>query len=604
MMEFPFSVAQNLNASAPSGSIVAVTARSLQELSRDSQQNAKAVLDVFGERSARAQKLKGPITSFSKILSASDQVLYMQHEGNKALGFIKVGKRRLFIHHLGRMREIVPLCVLDFYVHESCQRMGVGSKLFRHMLARHAVHPSKLAYDRPSPKLIAFLRKYYNLTEFDKQNNNYVVFHQYFRSGNEPDPAADQVDEVRNGRESLSQRPLTARDRFGRKIKKNGGGKRKVKPVSPPKSIGALPGLNPLVTSTTSSSNVGTLPSLGMSGASTHARSPNGRPLNAVQSAAQRSDMRKQQELRMSPMRSEPRSGVSSNYGALPSLRGAAPLHPVAPGGGNGFGSQGPIGGIGTTGSTMARSRSPENIQDLLRAAREENAFRTGYPTGSPHGGGGGGGSVTSSGFDALARHTRKSPSHSSPFQPVQSSQEQGQPRWKNTEQANRGLGRLSPLNNSKYSGNRTGSFDGSQAMVSPLGFDLGRKKSTIIDTGGGPYRGAHPGLQPLSPSSLRRSNTSNNHGGQIGGDVGGGSSYFPSPLRSKLSPMMMAPGLGTPQAQGARRQSGGVAAAILGSGSASQHSTYNSPLGTAMPRYNSEPRSGGVVGSRQRLLF
>eukprot|EP00750_Incisomonas_marina_P015338 INCI18172.1.p1 GENE.INCI18172.1~~INCI18172.1.p1 ORF type:complete len:584 (+),score=79.99 INCI18172.1:177-1928(+) len=583
-MEFPFSISQNLNRSAPSGSIVAVTARSLQELSRDGQQNAKAVLDVFGERSARAQKLKGPITSFSKILGASDQVLYMQHEGNKALGFIKVGKRRLFIHHQGRMKEIVPLCVLDFYVHESCQRMGVGSKLFRHMLARHAVHPSKLAYDRPSPKLIAFLRKYYNLTEFDKQNNNYVVFHQYFRSSNESDPAADTAGEVRNGRESLSQRPLTARDRFGRKIKKNGGGKRKVKAVSPPKSIGALPGLNPLVTST-ASSQVGVLP-----GVATQARSPNERQFNAVQSAAQRSDLRKQQELRMSPMRSEPRGGVSSNYGALPSLRGAAPLrtvHPVVPGGKSGFGTHGQaIGGIGAS-STMANSRSPENIQDLLRAAREENAFRTGYPTGSPRGGGSG---VTSSGFDALARHTRKSPSHS-PFQAVQSYQAKDQPR-RNAETTNRGLGRLSPLNNSNYSGNRRGSFDGSKAIGSPLGFDLGRQKPTIIDAGGGSYRGAHPGLQPLSPSSLRRSN---NHGSQIG--VGGSS--FPSPLRSKLSPL--APGLGTPQ--GTQRQNNSVAAAILG-GSGSQHSTYNSPLGTAMPRYSSEPRSGGVVGSRQRLLF
>jgi alpha-tubulin N-acetyltransferase 1 len=32
------------------------------------------------------------------------------------------------------MSEIEPCCVLDFYVHESCQRSGWGSKLFVHFL--------------------------------------------------------------------------------------------------------------------------------------------------------------------------------------------------------------------------------------------------------------------------------------------------------------------------------------------------------------------------------------------------------------------------------------------------------------------------------------
>lgn len=30
----------------------------------------------------------------------------------------------------GTIAEIEPLCVLDFYVHESCQRQGVGRALF------------------------------------------------------------------------------------------------------------------------------------------------------------------------------------------------------------------------------------------------------------------------------------------------------------------------------------------------------------------------------------------------------------------------------------------------------------------------------------------
>lgn len=40
--------------------------------------------------------------------------------------------------------------------------------------------PEKLAYDRPSPKLIGFLKKHYGLSKFIPQNNNFVIFDQYF----------------------------------------------------------------------------------------------------------------------------------------------------------------------------------------------------------------------------------------------------------------------------------------------------------------------------------------------------------------------------------------------------------------------------------------
>ncbi len=35
---------------------------------------------------------------------------------------------------IGRIAEITPVCCLDFYVHESCQRKGIGKMLFEHML--------------------------------------------------------------------------------------------------------------------------------------------------------------------------------------------------------------------------------------------------------------------------------------------------------------------------------------------------------------------------------------------------------------------------------------------------------------------------------------
>jgi hypothetical protein len=55
--------------------------------------------------------------------------------------------------------EISPLCVLDFYVVEGHQRGGYGRQLFDSMLRSEVVEPQRLGYDRPSPKLIGFLRR-------------------------------------------------------------------------------------------------------------------------------------------------------------------------------------------------------------------------------------------------------------------------------------------------------------------------------------------------------------------------------------------------------------------------------------------------------------
>jgi len=48
------------------------------------------------------------------------------------------------------------------------------------MLEGEKVIPAKLAYDRPSPKLLAFLKKHFGLVDYVPQNNNYVVYNQYF----------------------------------------------------------------------------------------------------------------------------------------------------------------------------------------------------------------------------------------------------------------------------------------------------------------------------------------------------------------------------------------------------------------------------------------
>jgi alpha-tubulin N-acetyltransferase 1 len=51
------------------------------------------------------------------------------------IGFLKVGVKHLYVYDShGQVHERTPLCVLDFYVHESKQRSGYGKKLFDVML--------------------------------------------------------------------------------------------------------------------------------------------------------------------------------------------------------------------------------------------------------------------------------------------------------------------------------------------------------------------------------------------------------------------------------------------------------------------------------------
>jgi len=85
----------------------------------DAQNNLYDIIDKMGHASAKAQALPAVITTASRLFT-SDNRLYMKAEGNRVIGLIKVGVKKLFIRNeMGAIKEIAPLCVLDFYVHES-----------------------------------------------------------------------------------------------------------------------------------------------------------------------------------------------------------------------------------------------------------------------------------------------------------------------------------------------------------------------------------------------------------------------------------------------------------------------------------------------------
>lgn len=86
----------------------------------------REIIDRMGAASSKAQRLPHIITTYMKFKD-TEQRLYIKFKGKKVEGILKVGKRKLFHYdHFGSCKEINPLCVLDFYVHESMQRQGIG----------------------------------------------------------------------------------------------------------------------------------------------------------------------------------------------------------------------------------------------------------------------------------------------------------------------------------------------------------------------------------------------------------------------------------------------------------------------------------------------
>ena len=205
-------------------SVSTVTSSTLSLLSPEERERLRIVVDNAGRRSAHAQDLNQPITSLTK-LAHSDHVLHVCAERitprkTVVVGIIKTGRKKLFIYNDSPvLQEIEPVCVLDFYVHESFQRKGYGKKLFEHVLQHERARPENLAYDRPSPKFLAFLSKHYSLSNYVPQRNNFVVFRRYFTSPSAKtrSPPLRKATKAGDAWTPISQRPLTAKRKMYRR---------------------------------------------------------------------------------------------------------------------------------------------------------------------------------------------------------------------------------------------------------------------------------------------------------------------------------------------------------------------------------------------------
>lgn len=170
-------------------------------------------IEILGARSQRAQQVNAPLTSIARMRESDTYRLYLltvdeEEEGEdgvgaktegsassvgppgrqrlrcrRGIGILKIGTKKLFVTHprLQSLVEVDARCVLDFYVDDRSQRHGYGKLLYSFMLEQEKpLRPEQLAIDRPSPKLIAFMRKHYHLANALPQVNNFVVYAEFF----------------------------------------------------------------------------------------------------------------------------------------------------------------------------------------------------------------------------------------------------------------------------------------------------------------------------------------------------------------------------------------------------------------------------------------
>ena len=140
----------------------------------------KEILDTMGELSSKSQNLQTIITNTNRFFPSNHR-LFIKAEKNIVYGYIKIGPKNLFLRdRYFNYHERKTLCVLDFYVYDNVQRKGIGKQLFDYMLNLENTEADLLAYDRPTSRLLAFLKKNYGLENYITQNNSFIIFDNFF----------------------------------------------------------------------------------------------------------------------------------------------------------------------------------------------------------------------------------------------------------------------------------------------------------------------------------------------------------------------------------------------------------------------------------------
>ena len=171
-------------------------------------EDVMGLINQLGIASSRAQGLGHVITTYSSFTNSDSKIyILVSDDGKKALGFVKVGVRNLFLwDRRGVQHETKTLCLLDFFTSPNCQRQGYGKKMIDAMLADQKKEMKDIPIDRPSTLCLSFMKKHFGLESYVHQSNNFVVFDQFWRTP----PPSGSTSRLR----SYDMNKLTGRIRF------------------------------------------------------------------------------------------------------------------------------------------------------------------------------------------------------------------------------------------------------------------------------------------------------------------------------------------------------------------------------------------------------
>jgi alpha-tubulin N-acetyltransferase 1 len=163
---------------------VVFTSRDVKSIHDD----VRSLINRLGAASSSSQGLPHVITSFSSFCGSDNTIYILLDDVNqKAVGFIKVGRRHLFLwDRAGAQHEITGLCLLDFFTMPECQRRGYGKRMIDRILHDNGLEMRQIPIDRPSSLCLAFMKKHFGLEEFFPQANSFVVFDEFWEDEAKP----------------------------------------------------------------------------------------------------------------------------------------------------------------------------------------------------------------------------------------------------------------------------------------------------------------------------------------------------------------------------------------------------------------------------------
>uniref|UniRef100_A0AC34GR24 Alpha-tubulin N-acetyltransferase n=1 Tax=Panagrolaimus sp. ES5 TaxID=591445 RepID=A0AC34GR24_9BILA len=178
-------------------------------------------IDRIGTLSAKSQNLRKPLTTYDRILDSDDgQILYIYWKKPESspfslfIGFLRIARKKLYLRDSDDKQFISePVCILDFYIHESEQHSEMGHELFDKMLETEGTEVSKIALDKPNEVLLSFLKKYYHLENPCWQSTNFVVFPAFFEGLKPQATNDDGMLSARNSRKTFNSRASSPNNR-------------------------------------------------------------------------------------------------------------------------------------------------------------------------------------------------------------------------------------------------------------------------------------------------------------------------------------------------------------------------------------------------------